>query len=172
MSLETCQNCQGCCSSVKIPFKKESEAGKKILEMWENNELPEGHELRDCVPTRPRYWLYDSHGEDCVFLKEETYECSIHDIKPILCRTYPLKWQNKKNYFIDTCPLTFVVPLKEIYSWRNGNEEEIGDMIYYVNSYKNPEIDMIPITRLIYESDSLKELFEEENNEKTRQTDN
>lgn len=161
MSLKTCQQCRGCCSSVVIPFKKESKAGKKILKLWEDKKLPEGHELGDGDVTRPGYWIYNSNGEDCVFLKDKTYKCKINKDKPILCRTYPLKWQNKKNFFIDICPLTFVVPLKEIYSWRNGSEEEIDSMVYYVNSHKNHELDMIPITRLLHEhkTDSLKEIL-------------
>ena len=161
--LNVCQTCRGCCNKVNIPVQKESVAGKLLLEKWQNGEMPKGHELYDNEEDRPGNWKYDSNGAPCLFLNQETYECTIHNDKPLVCRMYPLVWQNEKNYFIDLCPLAFVVPLKDIYAWKDGNEEAIGDFRYFINSYHNGEKtrDMVPISRLLHEKDHLKAVFEE-----------
>lgn len=164
---ETCAKCRGCCDSVKIPVRKESEAGKLILSKWEDKEnWPKEHELIDNTEQREGYWIYESNNEPCMFLEDETYACTINDYKPLMCKLYPLKWANQHQYYIDTCSLAFVIPLKEIYSWKNGHEEEITKLIYYVDKAKisrynrhNILDDLIPISRIMYEREKCKGCF-------------
>lgn len=169
MSLETCAKCRGCCSSVKIAIKKDSEAGKLFLEKFENDKLPEGHELSDDENNRPGNWFYNSNKEECMFLESETYACTINDTKPVMCSTYPLKWSNQHNYYIDLCALSFVIPLIDIFSWKDGLEDNIKNLILYTdaaphsrrNNYSGLE-EMIPISRMIYERESVKRVFKNE----------
>ena len=98
-----------------------------------------------------------------MFLEPESYTCTIQNIKPLLCKMYPLKWSNQHNYYIDLCALSFVIPLKEIYSWKNGYEEEISDVTYYVNPNKKTEFNnlefLIPVSRVLYERENVKKVL-------------
>ncbi len=161
---ETCSKCRSCCNSVKIPFLKESEAGRKLLQMWEDEELPEGHNVYD--DTREVFWIYDSNSEQCVFLEEKDYSCTIHSINPIICKLYPLKWANQHHYYIELCSLTLVVPLMEIYSWRNTYIDIVTNMFDYVDPSKHSQKNrfnnldrLIPISRIIYESETIREVL-------------
>ncbi len=165
---ETCSKCLGCCNSLRIPFHKESEAGRKLLQMWENEELPEGHKVYD--DSRKDFWIYNSNSEQCVFLEEKDYSCTIQDIKPVICKLFPLKWVNQHHYYIDICSLSFVIPLKEIYSWKDAHKNIITSMYQYVdpskhsqrNRFNNLEY-LIPISRIIFERELIKEvLFNED----------
>lgn len=152
---DTCSACRSCCKSVQIPFKKDSEAGIIIKKFFDKGWL-EDHKLFE-LQLHPDFWVYNSNGKGCIFLHQRSYTCTIHEIKPIVCKMFPLKWDNDLKYYIALCPLSFVIPLKEIYEWNEGNESELIDITYYVNPEESNEL--LPISNIFDRHKKFREIF-------------
>lgn len=157
---ETCSKCRSCCHSVKIPFKKESVSGLLIKEKFKDEKWREGHSLYE-DPDHPDFWVYDTKGKNCLFLDLPNYKCNIQAIKPIVCKMFPLKWDNILMYYVDLCPLSLVVPLKDIYGWREGHEFELRDVTYYVNPKESNQL--LPLSSILQKHQHFREvLFSED----------
>ncbi len=157
---ETCSKCRSCCHSVKIPFKKDSVVGKLLKDTCDNGDLGAGQSLYE-EPGHPEFWVYKSGDKGCLFLDYNTYTCTVQAIKPIVCKMFPLKWDNSLMYYIALCPIVFVIPLKDIYGWREGNKLEVKDVTYYVNPKEAD--DLLPLSFIFRKHPHFKEvLFSED----------
>lgn len=147
---QVCYDCGAkCCQSVILPINKEEPAAEIFLDKYAEDELPEGHQMWDDEDTRENNWRYESNREPCMFLDQEKLICLIENKKPVICKTYPLKWKNAFNYFISLrCPLTHHIPLKEIFSWAKPFHRIIADINLYNDFDQNDTEKFIGIRRL------------------------
>jgi Fe-S-cluster containining protein len=119
----------GCC--VEVEFSIHKSEVTIFLAKQRNGELPSGHSLKfdDSDDT----YTYSSGEGRCTFLSDEN-KCSIYETRPLMCRMYPVLWQQRKkmlSYYLDmSCPLAHRMPLREFISWpnRNENNRQISQM--------------------------------------------
>ncbi len=157
---DTCSKCRSCCHSVRIPFKKESVSGLLIKKKFEDDGWDNDQLLYE-DPGHPEFWVYDTSGKRCLFLDVVNYVCKIQHIKPVVCKMFPLKWDNKFMYYVDLCPLSLAVPIKDIYGWREGHELEIKDVTYYVNPKESDQL--LPISYILQAHQNFKKVLFNEN---------
>lgn len=116
----------GCCVGVRFNVHKNEV--KPFLEAKQSGKMPINHKLE--FDKDDNTYLYDSgDGERCIFLGKNN-QCTIYDQRPLICRLYPILWK-KDNYFVDLiCPLVHVVPLREIATWpeKNQNKKSLPDI--------------------------------------------
>ena len=147
---QVCYDCGAkCCQSVRIPINKDEKAAKIFLEKYYDDDIPEGHNMWDDDDNRANNWQYNSNEEPCMFLNQKKRSCSIEKQKPVICRTYPLKWKHQFSYFISLrCPLTHYIPLKEIVSWAKPFKKIIADINLYNDFDQNDTEKYLGIRRL------------------------
>ncbi|MHA2089372.1 MAG: YkgJ family cysteine cluster protein [Candidatus Kariarchaeaceae archaeon] len=123
----------GCCTEVEIsihidelaPFKERFDAGS----------APAGHTL-EIHDDDTKVYLYTSQEDSCMFLNEDT-TCGIYEKRPLICRMYPVMWEEKKktmNFFGDfACPLAHMIPVRDLASWswntkNKGYVDKMGEL--------------------------------------------
>ena len=128
-----CQKCiatnGGCCVDVTFSIHTSEIDPFLKFEIENGGFLPSGHTLK---PTKeePEFHTYDSGGKKCMFLGDDL-QCSIYDKRPLMCRLYPILWRKPDKIYIDMlCPLTHVIPLRDIADWVKlpKNQEQLGNM--------------------------------------------
>ena len=113
-----CQSCishsGGCC--VDVRFSVHMKEAKPFIDLKNYDKLPDGHKFYMEKGEKDTY-IYSSGGNRCVFLTDKN-TCGIYDQRPLICRMYPILWKPNDNYYVDlACPLTHLVPLKDISEW-------------------------------------------------------
>lgn len=171
---DICQKCYdsrgGCCSSVVIPINKNEPAAALFLEKFKEDSLPEDHKLWDDennFDDMRNSWIYNSNKESCMFLDQENGSCKIHDNKPVICKTYPLKWRNQHTFLISMgCPLSHSIPIKDIVAWGEENKVIITDMPYYYGFDSNDkQKTFFNVRNAIYEFELVSEVYDKEEEE-------
>lgn len=128
MKQNVCQACLahsgGCCVDVRFSFH-DSEA-QPFVERQDQDSLPYLHKL---IKESDGSYTYDSGGDLCMFLDEE-YRCTIYDQRPLICRLYPVLWKKGVLAVDFTCPLSHLVPLREMLKWLESpaNKKQINLM--------------------------------------------
>lgn len=90
---------------------------------------------------------YSSASDPCMFLSKDL-ECTIYEKRPLICRMYPILWQEKRrsedmDYFVDyACPLAHRLPVRDFFNWIHEYEKlvmEMGelDFNYKMGNYVN-----------------------------------
>lgn len=161
---DTCKKCEaGCCKKVVIPILKTEPAADYFGKRFEDDSLPDGHRLGDDT-RRPGCFIYDSNNKPCMFLDEETFACLIQDDKPIICKTFPLKWKHQHSFFIDLrCSLSHITPIKTLIDWGNQYKTEIAELIYY-DFDQNDKEQYLNLRALRSRFDSLNRIVYGDNN--------
>ena len=125
-----CQKCiatnGGCCVDVTFSIHKSELDPFLKFEIENGGFLPSGHSLKT-TKEEPEFYTYESGEKKCMFLGEDL-KCSIYDKRPLMCRLYPILWRKPDLVYIDMlCPLTHVIPLREIAEWINSpaNQKQI-----------------------------------------------
>ncbi|MCE7736116.1 MAG: YkgJ family cysteine cluster protein [Candidatus Heimdallarchaeota archaeon] len=132
--LSVCQKCieltGGCCENVTFAlFEREYQFFKQ---RFDDGTAPKNHRL-DVHDEEGEIYEYNSKGEPCMYLGEDK-QCTIYDIRPTICRTYPILWQepedsNDLQYFLDiACPLTYRIPYRDFLTWIDEYQKIIDEM--------------------------------------------
>jgi Fe-S-cluster containining protein len=123
---EVCQICgQQCC-------RKTEKFGKIALSEKDYQKIKEETSCKDFVykVESENGWIYLAKIKDnnCIFL-EENGKCSIHSIKPLDCRIYPVLFRYQKGdiiFFIsDRCPFHEQVPSEYVKKAKEEAEKEL-----------------------------------------------
>lgn len=132
--LSVCQKCieltGGCCENVTFAlFENEYLLFKQ---RFDNGTAPKNHVL-EIHDEEENVYQYSSNDERCMYLGPDN-NCSIYEIRPTICRTYPILWQEPEDedtlqYFLDiACPLTYRVPYRDFLGWIEDYQEKITEM--------------------------------------------
>ena len=156
----TCINADGgCCKDVILNIHI-SEI-KPFEEQFSSGKAPENHSLEVDL-FHPDHYLYNSAKESCMFLGKER-ACTIYERRPLICRMYPLKWQNKNNFHIDlSCPLAHSVPFQEIMKWSNDPRNEVLIKILDSENFNSQSNHYASVTKLKKEYKQLEILDDPE----------
>jgi|GEM_PF-1985135 len=95
----SCKQCGNCCLNLNA---HQSCATEEDVALWEENGRDDILEWVDeMIPGVHDIWIHPQTGEDvsrCPWLRklprQEKYVCHIHDMKPEMCRNYPLSRQH------------------------------------------------------------------------------
>lgn len=132
--LSVCQKCieltGGCCEDVTFAlFEREYQFFKQ---RFDDGTAPKNHKL-EVHDEEDEIYQYNSDGDRCMYLGEDN-QCTIYDVRPLICRTYPILWQEPEdshdlNYFLDmACPLTYRHPYRDFLAWIDEYEKTILEM--------------------------------------------
>lgn len=125
--LNTCKSCQAACCKMCGPDFTEAEM-KKVLEAGEANFFNNINEHHQELKTKNGL---------CPYLKEDN-SCSIHELRPAMCRCWPIYPEcskNKKKYFQMECALTPLLSEEEIQELKKEAESIPKELL--VSSYNN-----------------------------------
>ncbi len=125
--LDTCKTCQAACCKMCGPDFSEAEM-KTVLEAGQANFFNKINEHH--------YELKTKEGL-CPYLKEDN-SCSIHELRPAMCRSWPVYPEcskSKKKYFQINCALTSLLSAEEIERLKKEAESIPTELL--VSSYNN-----------------------------------
>jgi Fe-S-cluster containining protein len=132
--LSVCQKCieltGGCCENVTFAlFEREYLFFKQ---RFDAGTAPKGHKL-EIHDADEKIYQYNSNEERCMYLGDDN-NCTIYEIRPTICRTYPILWQEPEDshdleYYLDiACPLTYRIPYKDFIGWIDAYQKIIDEM--------------------------------------------
>ncbi|OLS23436.1 MAG: hypothetical protein HeimC2_26400 [Candidatus Heimdallarchaeota archaeon LC_2] len=132
--LSVCQRCikltGGCCE--KVTFALLENEYSMFKQRFDNGTAPKNHTL-EIHDEEEKIYQYSSNKERCMYLGNDN-NCSIYDVRPTICRTYPILWQEPEDndelqYFLDiACPLTYRVPYRDFLGWIEAYQDKITEM--------------------------------------------
>ena len=146
---DICNSCiktdGGCCTDVILNIHA-SEV-KPFEKQFLLSKAPKNHTLNIDL-FHPDQYIYHSAKEPCMFLGKDN-ACSIYDQRPLVCRMYPLKWQNKKYFHIDlSCPLAHSIPFQEILDWTTDPKNSDLIKVLDAENFNNQSLHYASITSL------------------------
>jgi|SRR3989338_1749808 len=125
--LETCKACQATCCKMCGPDFSETEM-KRVLAAGHPNFFNKINEHHHELKTKDGL---------CPYLKED-HSCSIHELRPAMCRSWPIYPEcskDKKKYFQINCDLTPLLSEEEIEKLKKESESIPKELL--VSSYNN-----------------------------------
>ncbi|MHA2252376.1 MAG: YkgJ family cysteine cluster protein [Candidatus Kariarchaeaceae archaeon] len=126
----------GCCTEVQLCVHIDELESFK--EKFDTKTAPKGHTLTVHNEVGDVF-IYNSQEDPCMFLDQTTNQCQNYENRPLICRTYPIMWQEKgkgMNHFVDfACPLAHMVPIRELHRWAKVPKnkeymEKMGELVF------------------------------------------
>lgn len=101
--LNICQKCRAACCKLSGPCFTKQET-KRVLESGYSNHF---------VKLNEHHFELKSKKGICPYLTKDC-ACSIHKVRPVMCRCWPVYINKKKEFFLVDCPLASFLSNKEI----------------------------------------------------------